>query len=276
VNSRNEVVLIEAGRPPRGYGRELWRHRELFFFLARKDILVRYQQTAIGIAWVLLKPALTLLIFTLVFGKLANLPSGEVPYSILVITGLLPWLFFASAISDAGDSLVANSALVTKVYFPRMIVPAGTILSGLVDFLVAGVLLVALMVFYGVYPGARLLALPLFVALLFIAAAGCGLWLSALTVKYRDFRAVTPFIVQIGLYASPVGYSSALVPEPWRALFYLNPMAGIIDGFRWTLLGGKAELHGYGLGASVVLSLLLLATGVLYFRKVERTLADAL
>ena len=269
--------VIEAGRTERHYWGDLWRYRELFYVLAKKDVLVRYKQTVIGLAWVLLKPALTLLVFTVVFGKIANLPSGDVPYAILVFTGLLPWLFFGSTIVSAGESLIANAALLTKVYFPRIIVPASTMLVNLLDFLLAGLLLVALMVFYGVFPDWRICALPLLVLLLLLTIAGLGLWLAALSVKYRDFRHITPFLVQLSLYASPVGFSSSLVPEPWRALFYLNPLAGIIDGFRWALLGGKVELlYPAGLAFSAAFAAITVTTGVMFFRKTERTLADTL
>ena len=268
--------VIEAGRAQHHYWSDLWRHRELLYFLAKKDVLVRYKQTAIGLAWVLLKPALTLLVFTIVFGRLANLPSGDVPYPILVFTGLLPWLFFASSISDSGDSLSTNSALLTKIYFPRMIVPASTLLVNLLDFSLAGLLLVALMLFYGAYPDWRICALPVLILLLLLTVAGLGLWLSALSAKYRDFRYTIPFVVQLSLYASPVGYSSSLVPESWKALFYLNPLAGIIDGFRWALLGGRVELYLPGLVFSVAFAAIVVITGAMYFRKTERTLADAL
>jgi lipopolysaccharide transport system permease protein len=268
--------VIEAGRAERHYWGDLWRYRELFYFLARKDILVRYKQTVIGLAWVLIKPALTLALFTLIFGKLANLPSGDVPYALLVCAGLLPWLFFASSLNDAAESLVANAPLLTKVYFPRVIVPASTMLVNLLDFLLAGLLLAGLMVAYGVYPDWRICALPALVALLLATVAGLGLWLSALSVRYRDFKYITPFAVQLSLYASPVAFSSSLVPEAWRGLFYLNPLAGIIDGFRWALLGGRVELYLPGIAWSVALAAIMLVSGVAVFRKTERNLADNL
>jgi lipopolysaccharide transport system permease protein len=271
-----KVLVIEAGRAVRHYWSDLWPYRELFVFLASRDILVRYKQTVIGVAWVLLRPALTMLIFTLIFGKLAKLPSGGVPYSIFVFAGLWPWLFFSSSVSDAGGSLISSAHLLTKVYFPRVIVPASVVLVNLIDFLVAGLLLIILMFFYGVYADWRICVLPLLIVLLGITAVGMGLLLSAVSVKYRDFSYITPFLIQLGLYISPVGYSSSIVPEQWRIVFYLNPMAGIIDGFRWALFQGEIELYLYGLALSIVLAVLLFVTGLWFFRKTERTLADDL
>lgn len=271
-----KLLIIEAGRAERHYWSDLWRHRELFLFLASRDMLVRYKQTVIGIAWVLLRPAFTMLIFTFIFGKLAKLPSGDVPYSIFVFAGLWPWLFFSSSVSDAGGSLISSTHLLTKVYFPRMIVPASVVLVSLIDFLVAGLLLIILMLFYEVYADWRICVLPLLIVMLGITAVGLGLWLSALSVKYRDFSYITPFLIQVGLYISPVGYSSSIVPEQWRIVFYLNPMTGIIDGFRWALFQGKIELYSYGLALSIALAVLLFVTGIWFFRKTERTLADHL
>jgi len=270
------VRVITAEGSQRHYWRDLWRHRELLVILAKKDLLVRYKETAIGVTWVLLRPALTLLVFTLIFGKIAKLPSDDVPYSIMVFAGLLPWLFFASSVSGSSESLISNANLLTKVYFPRMIVPGSAVLANLVDALVTGLLLVALMMFYGIRPDLRILVLPLFVALLCTLTIGVRLWVAALSVKYRDFRYVTPFAVQLGLYASPVAYSSSVIPDQWRLFFYLNPMAGVIDGFRWTLLGSTAGVHVAGVVFSAVLASLLLATGVVFFRRTERGLADTL
>lgn len=272
----DNVLVISAGHGERRYWLDLWHHRNLLLLLARKELLIRYKEMAIGIGWVLLKPALTLLIFTLVFGNLAKLPSDNAPYAIMVFAGLLPWLFFASAISDSGECLISNASLLTKVYFPRAILPASAILVCLIDFLVAALLFVPLALFFGAYPDWRMCVLPLLIALLCVTVAGLGLWLAALSVEYRDFKYITPFIVQLSLYASPVGYASSIVPEPWRALFYLNPLAGIIDGFRWALLAGKTQIYAYGLAMSVVLGLLLFVTGMIFFRKIDRTLADRL
>ena len=270
------VLVIEAGRAERHYWRDLWRYRELFYFLAWRDILVRYKQTVVGIAWSVIRPLLTLLVFALVFGRLARLPSEGFPYPLLVFAGLLPWHFFATALSEAGMSLVANANLLTKVYFPRVLVPAGTVLVSLVDFLISLVLLALVMAWYRHVPDGRIVALPAFFLLAALAALGSGLWLCSLNVKYRDFQYVVPFVVQFGLYVSPVGFSSALVPEQWRLVYALNPMVGVIDGFRWSLLGGDQALHWPSLAVSASVAAALFVTGVRYFRRTERTLADVI
>jgi lipopolysaccharide transport system permease protein len=271
-----EVLVIEAGRTERHYWRDLWRYRELFYFLAWRDILVRYKQTVIGIAWAVLRPLLTMIVFTVVFGMLGKFPSEGVPYALLVYVAMLPWQFFASSLAEASNSLIGNSNLISKVYFPRLIVPASAVITSFVDFLVAAVVLVGLMAWYGVWPDWRVVALPLFTLIAFLAALGCGLWLTALNVKYRDFRYVVPFIVQFGLYVSPVGFSSGIVPERWRMLYSINPMVGVIDGFRWSLLGGSIPLYMPGIVLSVVLTAIILASGVWYFRRAERTFADVI
>lgn len=215
-----QELIIEAGRTERHYWRDLWRYRELFYFLAWRDILVRYKQTVIGIAWAVLRPLLTMIVFTIIFGKLANLPSeGNAPYAIMVFAAMLPWQFFASAFSEAGNSLIGNASMISKVYFPRLIVPASTIIVSVVDLLISGVILAALMLWYGYAPDLRVLTLPLFIMIAFVAALGAGLWIAALNVKYRDFRYIIPFVIQFGLYVSPVGFSSAIVPEQWRLLY---------------------------------------------------------
>jgi len=269
-------LIIEAGRTERHYWMDLWRYRELFYFLAWRDILVRYKQTVIGIVWALLRPLLTMLIFTFVFGRLAKLPSDGVPYPILVFAAMLPWQFFANALTEASNSMVGNANLISKVYFPRLIIPASSVITSFVDFLISGVILVGLMVWYQFMPGWRILTLPLFIGIAFAAAMGCGLLLTALNVKYRDFRYIVPFIVQFGMYVSPVGFSSSIVPEKWRLLYSLNPMVGVIDGFRWSLLGDGVELFVPGFACSVCVSALLLASGVWYFRRVERSFADVI
>jgi lipopolysaccharide transport system permease protein len=269
-----EVLVIEAGHTELHYWRDLWRYRELFYFLAWRDILVRYKQTAIGITWAVIRPLLTMVVFTVVFGKLGKFPSEGVPYPILVYAAMLPWQFFASSLSEASGSLIGNANLISKVYFPRLIVPASAVITSFVDFLIAGVIMLALMAWYGFWPDWRIVALPLFMLLAFAAAMGAGLWLTALNVKYRDFRYVVPFIVQFGLYISPVGFSSSVVPEKWRLLYSLNPMVGVIDGFRWALLGGKTTLYMPGFALSLAAVMLLLATGVVHFRRTERTFAD--
>lgn len=275
VNSKHRLV-IEAGRTERHYWADLWRYRELFYFLAWRDILVRYKQTAIGVAWALVRPFLTMVVFTVVFGKLAKLPSDGVPYPVLVFAAMLPWQFFANSLSEASNSLVGNANLISKVYFPRLIIPASSVITSFVDFLISALILVGVMVWYQFMPGWRIFTLPLFIAIAFAAAMGIGLWLTALNVKYRDFRYIVPFIVQFGLYISPVGFSSSVVPEKWRFLFSLNPMVGVIDGFRWAILGGDVHIYWPGFLISNGLVLFFLVTGIWYFRRTEKTFADVI
>lgn len=269
-------LIIEAGRTERQYWRDLWRYRELFYFLAWRDILVRYKQTAIGVAWALIRPFLTMVVFTIVFGKLARLPSEGVPYPILVFAAMLPWQFFASALSESSNSLIVNANLISKVYFPRLVIPASAVIVSFVDFLISGLILLGLMAWYNFVPSWRILTLPFFIVIAFAAAIGGGLWLAALNVKYRDFRYVVPFLVQFGLYISPVGFSSSIVPEQWRLLYSLNPMVGVIDGFRWAILGGTSTLYLPGFLLSLALVGVLLISSLWFFRKVERTFADVI
>jgi len=269
-------IIIKPNMGALHYWRDIWRYRELFFFLAWRDILVRYKQTAIGITWSILRPLATMLVFTVVFGKLAKLPSNGVPYPIMVFTGMLPWQFFANSLTESSNSLLSNANLLTKVYFPRLIVPAGTILVNLVDFFISCIVLSGLMVWYSYVPDMKILLLPVFLLLASFASFGAGLWLSALNVKYRDFRYVVPFLVQFGLYISPVGFSSAIVPEEWRFFYFLNPMVGVIDGFRWVILGDTFPVYWQGLMMSAALTLLLFISGLLYFRKMERSFADVI
>lgn len=269
-----QTLVIEAGRSERHYWRDVWRYRELFLFMAWRDILVRYKQTVIGMAWALLRPFLTMLVFTLIFSKLAKLPSEGVPYPILVFAALLPWQFFSNAFTEAGNSLIANANMISKVYFPRLVIPASAVIVSFIDFLISGLILIGLMIWYGFAPGWRMLTLPLFIFIAFAAAMGAGLWVAALNVKYRDFRYIIPFVVQFGLYVSPVGFSSTIVPEQWRLLYSLNPMVGVIDGFRWAILGGSTQLYWPGFLLSLTLVVVLLITGILYFRKTERGFAD--
>lgn len=271
-----QSLIIEAGRTERHYWKDLWRYRELFYFLAWRDILVRYKQTVIGVAWSVLRPFLTMVVFTLVFSKLAKLPSENVPYPILIFAALLPWQFFANAFTEAGNSLISNANMISKVYFPRLVIPTSAVIVSFVDFMISGVILVALMAWYGYLPDWRIVTLPLFIMLAFAAAMGAGLWIAALNVKYRDFRYVIPFVVQLGLYISPVGFSSAIVPEQWRLLYSANPMVGVIDGFRWAILGGNTSFYWPGFLLSASLVVMVLVTGILYFRRTEKSFADVI
>jgi lipopolysaccharide transport system permease protein len=275
--SSSEELVMEAGRAERQYWYDLWRYRELFHILAWRDLAVRYKQTVIGVAWALIRPVLMMVVFTVIFEKIAKLPApGAAPYPIMVFAALLPWQFFSTALSESSNSLISNANLISKVYFPRMIVPAASVITGFVDFLISFMLLVVMMAVYNYWPDWRLLSLPLFIALAFAAAMGAGLWLCALNVQYRDFRFLVPFIVQFGLYVSPVGFSSSVVPEQWRLLYSLNPMVGVIDGFRWAILKGDAPLFWPGLLVSIALTCLLCFSGTWYFRKMERTFADVI
>ena len=274
--TERDVLVIEAGRTERHYWADLWRYRELFYFLAWRDLIVRYKQTAIGVAWAVLRPVLTMAVFTLVFGKLAKLPSDNVPYPILVFAALLPWQLFASAFSEAGNSLISNASMISKIYFPRLIIPAGAIIVSFVDFLISLVILAVLMAWYGFPLDWRILTLPLFVLIALAAAVGAGLWTAALNVRYRDVRFAIPFVVQLGLYVSPVGFSSTLIPGQWRLLYSVNPMVGVIDGFRWAILGGDTPLYWPGILLSLAIIVVILATGIRHFRATEKTFADVI
>lgn len=270
-----DSLIIEPGTAERHYWRDLWRYRELFFVLAWRDVAVRYKQTVIGLAWALIQPLLTMVVFTVIFGKLAKMPSeGTAPYALLVYAGLLPWQLFATSLTGASNSLIGNANLISKVYFPRMIVPASAVVVAFIDFLISFAILVCLMAWYGFLPGWQILALPFFVVMAFLASLGPGLWITALNVKYRDFRYVIPFIVQFGLYVSPVGFSSTVVPEGWRFWYSLNPMVGVIDGFRWATLGGSSHLYlpGFILSWGVIVFFLWL--GIRQFRGMEKGFAD--
>ena len=279
-------LILEAGRAEKHYWHDLWRYRELFIILAWRDVTVRYKQTVIGVAWAVLRPLLTTVIFTVVFSKIAGVPPpAGVPYALLVMAANLPWQFFATAMSEASNSLIGNANLISKIYFPRLIVPAGSVITSFVDFLVTLGLMAVMMLCYRFAPDIRILVLPLFMLLAFGASFGIGLWLCALNVKYRDFRYIVPFIVQFGFFLSPVGFSTSRVPEIWhwhgydlpvRLIYSLNPMVGVIDGFRWCLLRGQMPLEFSTLAISVTVSLALCVTGVWYFRKMERTFADVI
>ena len=270
-----EELIIEAGRSELHYWRDLWRYRELLQVLAWRDIAVRYKQTVIGAAWALIRPFLTMVIFTVIFSKLAKLPSdGTAPYALMVFAGMLPWTFFAGALSEASSSLTGNAGLITKIYFPRLIVPITAVMVAFVDFLISSAIMLTLMVWYRFMPGWQVLLLPAFAVIAFIASLGIGAWITALNVKYRDFRHVVPFIVQLGLYVSPVGFSSSIIPDQWRLAYSLNPMVGVIDGFRWCLLGGESQLYLPGVWLSVGVTAFFLWFGIRQFRKMEKSFAD--
>jgi lipopolysaccharide transport system permease protein len=271
----SEIVIIERGRQELNYWRDLWRYRELFYVLAWRDVAVRYKQTVIGAAWALIRPFLTMVIFTIVFGRIARLPSdGSAPYALMVFAGMLPWTFFSTGLSDASNSLIINANMITKVYFPRLIVPTATIAVAFVDLLISFAILVGMMGWYHFMPNWRFLLLPAFVVFAFVASIGPSLWITALNVKYRDFRYVIPFIVQLGLYVSPVGFSSQVVPPQWRLLYSLNPMVGVIDGFRWCILADQARLYPPSLAVSAAVAAFFLWFGIRRFRKTEASFAD--
>jgi lipopolysaccharide transport system permease protein len=270
-----QELIIEAGRAESHYWRDLWHYRELFRVLAWRDVAVRYKQTVIGATWAVIRPFVTMIVFTIIFGKLANLPSdGTAPYAILVFAGMLPWTFFSSALADASNSLLGSANLITKVYFPRLIVPIAAAAVALVDFLINFGMLVVLMLWYHFVPGWQMLLLPLFVVLAMLASIGPALWLAALNVKYRDFRYIIPFLVQFGLYVSPVGFSSSIVPEQWRLLYSLNPVVGVIDAFRWSILGGQSPLYLPGFVMSIAVTMFFVWLGVRQFRRTEKSFAD--
>ncbi len=277
--SAPQELIIEAGRSEAHYWRDLWRYRELFGFLAWRDILVRYKQTVIGVAWAVIRPLLTIIIGAGIFGGLANLPSDGVPYPVMVCAGTLPWFFFSSALSESASSLVGNANLISKIYFPRMILPASAVVVAFVDFAISLAILAGLMAWYHMWPTWRLLTLPLFILLAFLSAMGPGLLFTALNVKYRDFRYIIPFVVQFGQFVSPVFYSTTAIQEKYgdlgRTLVAINPIVGVIDGFRWAICG-TTQLHWESFVLSTTLSLLLLVVGVWYFRKTEKTFADVI
>jgi lipopolysaccharide transport system permease protein len=277
VAADRDVLYTEiapTGHPGQ-YWRDLWHYRELFFFLAWRDILVRYKQTVAGVAWAWIRPAATMVVATTIFGHVARLPSGDAPYPIMVFAGVLPWQLFANALSDSGGSLIGNPNLIAKVYFPRLVIPASSVTVGLVDFLIASVLFLAVTLWYGVGLTWRIVVLPWFVLLVLAAALGAGLWLSAVTVRYRDFRFVVPFLVQFGFFLTPVAYSSSAVPLDWRLWHAANPLVGIVDGFRWALLGGESLYFPSQASAAVGVAAIL-ASGILYFRRTERSFADVI
>ena len=270
-------LIIEPGKGFRHYWRDIWQYRELFYFLAWRDILVRYKQTVIGIAWAVLRPFLTMIVFTIIFGRLAKFPSeGNAPYAVMVFSAMLPWQLFANAVTETSNSLIHNASMISKVYFPRLIVPSSAVIVGLVDFLISFVLLAFLMAWYKFIPDWRIITLPFFLLLALMTALGAGVWLAALNVRYRDFRYIVPFMVQFGLYISPVGFSSSVVPDKWRLLYSINPMVGVIDGFSWAILGEGVSIFWPGFCLSIGLATAVLLLGLRYFRATERTFADTI
>lgn len=281
VNSIDPATLDQIPeiiiRPSKGWVplnlRDLWEYRELLYFLMWRDIKVRYKQTVLGAAWAVLQPVLTMIIFSIFFGRLAGIPSDGLPYPVFTFAGLLPWQLFAHALTESGNSLVANQQLITKVYFPRLLIPMSAVLAGLVDFLIAFVVLIGLMLYYGITPTWAVLFLPLFLLFALGTALAVGLWLSALNVEYRDVRYTLPFLTQIWFFATPIAYSSSLLPEPWRVLYGLNPMAGVVEGFRWALFGKVGGIEPLIVVSALVVCALLFG-GMAYFRRMEKTFAD--
>ena len=273
---QKEVLILEAGRASKNYWRDIFRYSDLFFVLARRDISVRYKQTLIGVLWAVLRPLLTMLVFTFIFGRIAKLPSEGVPYSLLVFSAMLPWFFFSSSVSESSSSLMANANLLSKVFFPRILVPASAVLVAAVDFLIALILLAGMMAYFGITPSWRLVTLPVFLSIAFAAALGLGLWFSTLNVRYRDFQFIVPFLLQFGLYVSPVGFVSTVIPEKLAVLYALNPMVGVIDGFRWAILGEGFELRWNVLLISIATSSIFLVSGIAFFRRFERSFADVI
>lgn len=273
----DRILVLRPGQTERHYFADLWHYRDLFAILAWRDVAVQYKQTVIGAAWAVVRPLLTMVIFTVIFGRLAGLPSeGGVPYPVMVMAGMLPWFLFSTTLSQAANSLVSNSNLISKVYFPRLIVPVASAIVAIVDFAITLLLLLAMMLAYGMIPGWRLVFLPVLMVMAFITAIGPSLLLAALNVKYRDFRFILPFVVQFGLYLSPVGFSSSVVPAEWRLVYALNPMVGVIDAFRWMLLGQAAPLRGDEVAIGAAVALVLLWLGLRVFRATEKTFADTI
>lgn len=268
-----DSIIITSYSEEKNYWKDLWRFRELFYILSWRDLKVRYKQTVLGVAWSVIRPLLTTLVFYVVFSRIAKLPApGSAPYMLMVFAGMVPWQFFSNSLSEASMSLIGNSNLISKIYFPRMIIPASAVITSLVDLLISLGILIVMFIVYNYVPNYKIIFLPIFIIIAFLIAFGTGLYLTALNIKYRDFRYVIPFIIQLGLYITPVGFSSEIVPEKYRLLYALNPMVGIIDSFRWCLLGSKLYLPGFYI--SLGTGLLLLYIGVSYFRKTEKSFAD--
>ena len=267
-------IIIDPNKKRSHYWLDVWKFRELFYFFAWRDLIVRYKQTFIGVAWSVVRPLLTMVVFAIIFGSLAKLPSHGVPYVLLVGAAMLPWQFFANSFADASNSLLGNAGMLTKVYFPRLIIPVSTIIVSLVDFLISFLILIALMMWYHFIPGIKIISIFFFLLIAMVTSLGAGLFVSAMNVKYRDFKFIVPFIVQFGLFISPVGFTSSIVPEKWKFIYSLNPMVGVIEGFRWAILGGDNQIYIPGFITSIVIAFLLLITGIIFFRSTERRLAD--
>jgi lipopolysaccharide transport system permease protein len=275
LTTGSRLIVLEPGRADRHYWRDLWAYRELLLILAWRDVAVRYKQTVIGIGWAVIRPFLTMVVFAVIFGTVAKMPSeGSAPYPIMVFAGMLPWFLFSTVLGEASASILGSANLISKVYFPRMIIPISSALVAVVEFLINLGMLFILMIWYGFAPNWRMAFLPLFAFLAIMASLGPSLFIAALNVKYRDFRYVIPFIVQFGLYVSPVGFSSSVIPDRWRFIYSLNPLVGVIDGVRWCILGGETRIYLPGFVASMVIILLSLSIGVRYFRQTERSFAD--
>lgn len=272
---KERILVLEAGRAEKNYWRDLWTYRELFAILAWRDIAVRYKQSIFGVGWAVVRPFLTMIVFTVIFGGVAGLPSESgVPYPVMVFAGMLPWFLFSTILGDASNSLVANSNMISKIYFPRIITPVASSIVSLVDFMISFLLLVAMMVWFGVVPNLNILFLPGFILLAIVAGLGPAILMASLNLRYRDFRFIVPFVVQFGLYVSPVGFSSSVVPAQYQLLYNLNPVVSVIDGFRWCLLGGQNELNLQGLAVGMAVSFTILAIAIHVFRSTEKTFAD--
>jgi len=275
IGTQEPELIIEPGRTEKNYWADLWRYRELFFILAWRDISVRYKQTIIGVLWAIIRPLLTMVVFTVIFSRIAKLPSdGNAPYALMVFAAMLPWSLFSNALSESSNSLISNANLIGKIYFPRMIIPSATLVTAFIDFLISFIILIGMMAYYKFAPGIHILLLPCFIILAMLASLGPGLWITALNVKYRDFRYIIPFVVQFGLYISPVGFSSQIIPEKWRMLYSINPMVGVIDGFRWCILGGNSPIYLHGFILSLAVIAFFLWLGISRFRRMEKTFAD--
>lgn len=274
IEANEQIIVVESKNIKREYLRDLFRFRELLYFFSLRDIIIRYRQAFFGISWAIFRPVMTMFMFSLIFGRIAHLPSDGIPYGIFVLAGMMPWLLFANTTIDACNSLLNNAHLITKIYFPRMIIPLSQIIVHLVDFLVSIVFMAILMIFFKIKPTISILFFPLFILMILTLCVGTSFWLSALTVKYRDFRIIVPFIIQFGMFLAPVGYGTFLIPDEFKLIYFLNPIAGIIDGFRWSLFGISYPYFPISLGFSVVITISLLISGFLYFRSVERYFAD--